>query len=103
MDSGRNLIVGEMGDYHFILDQETGNELFPLNRTVTVEGFRVGDKIEYCGECFPSVRGRTATVMGFTENTMGWPGWMIWTAPHGGPGCHWTPARFAKRDLLKLG
>mgnify|MGYP001608386648 CR=1 FL=1 len=86
---------------HFVIDASTGEEV-DLNRSVEVEGFKAGDRIRYGGRCFSAVFGKEAVVMGFTENSKSFSGWMIWTMPDGQTGCHWTPAQFASRDLIKI-
>ena len=73
-----------------------GDVLIPLSEDDEVEGFRVGDRIAYAGGCYSHLCGKNATVIGFSNDRR------VWTQPDGGTACHWTPEKFAKRDLVKI-
>lgn len=81
---------------HFVVDRRTRREKI-LSQTGEVAGFRPGDRIEYTDECYPSLRGLHATIVGFdSEKT-------IWTQTDGyGTSCHSTPAKFARIAFKKL-
>jgi hypothetical protein len=56
---------------HFIIDRDSGREI-DLSQQGEVHGYVVGQRIRYTEECYELLRGREATILGFSADDRTW-------------------------------